>query len=389
MANEEWVHWARERHLLYQPLWPAMATAFRGGGLHRGGMRTITRGFSGTFGGLPCFGYLAGAGADPSGELQIVGLRLAGVTFPMLSLQEADFVADEPGIPIEEEFDLRWRVSAAHHGFARDVMSEAARRLLIDVVPDFSHIWFERDAVLLSARGDVSTAAVDRYLGLLRALVDAIPSRVLDALRPRPFAPALPAYQQVSRQPVAPPMIARTQLVSWRVWAARRGWLYYDNAREIVERFNHGPVPGGRFTDAFVGKFGTLPCFGWRWIAGTGPRPQVRHVICLRQPGLTFPTVRLTQEDALLAELVGRGDIEVGDPTFDDRWRVTAEEPEAAREVLTPGVWRLFASPQLPPFGQVWFERDVAAVVTEGPIAPESVDGYLRFLHDVMGAVAD
>ena len=222
-----------------------------------------------------------------------------------------------------------------------------------------------------------------------RALVDAIPSRVLDALRPRPFAPALPAYQQVSRQPVAPPMIARTQLVSWRVWAARRGWLYYDNAREIVERFNHGPVPGGRFTDAFVGKFGTLPCFGWRWIAGTGPRPQVRHVICLRQPGLTFPTVRLTQEDALLAELVGRGDIEVGDPTFDDRWRVTAEEPEAAREVLTPGVWRLFASPQLPPFGQVWFERDVAAVVTEGPIAPESVDGYLRFLHNVMGAVAD
>ena len=72
MANEEWVHWARERHLLYQPLWPAMATAFRGGGLHRGGMRTITRGFSGTFGGLPCFGYLAGAGADPSGELQVV-----------------------------------------------------------------------------------------------------------------------------------------------------------------------------------------------------------------------------------------------------------------------------------------------------------------------------
>ena len=86
---------------------------------------------------------------------------------------------------------------------------------------------------------------------------------------------------------------------------------------------------------------------------------------------------------------VGGGDIEVGDPAFDDRWRVTAEEPEAAREVLTPGVWRLFASPQLPPFGQVWFERDVAAVVTEGPIAPESVDGYLRFLHNVMGAVAD
>lgn len=51
------------------------------------------------------------------------------------------------------------------------------------------------------------------------------------------------------------------------------------------------------------------------------------------------------------------------------------------RGLLKPAVWRLFTA-DVPPFAELWFEHDVATVVTAGPVRPDGVDGYLRFLHD-------
>lgn len=94
--------------------------------------------------------------------------------------------------------------------------------------------------------------------------------------------------------------------------------------------------------------------------------------------------VRVTLDNPTLTQLVGSGDIEVGDPDFDERWRVTSESPESARAALTPAVWKLMAEPFVPKFAQLWFERDVAAVITESPIGPDRVDDYLSFLHKLV-----
>ncbi|MFD0866324.1 hypothetical protein ACFQ06_10980, partial [Tessaracoccus lubricantis] len=194
MANADaWLHWATLRRMRFFPAWESMAGTFRGGGLHLGGRRGITMGWSGTYAGLPCFGFRATAGTDPAGHLHVVALRVPGVRFPWLSIEVADFTQAGPGIAIEPDFDLAWRVSAAHPQFARDVLTEAVRQLLTPITADFSEIWFEHDAVLLCARGLVEPEHVDRYLDLLRRLVDAVDSRVLDAIRPRPFQRALPA----------------------------------------------------------------------------------------------------------------------------------------------------------------------------------------------------
>ena len=94
--------------------------------------------------------------------------------------------------------------------------------------------------------------------------------------------------------------------------------------------------------------------------------------------------VRVTLDNALLTELVGSGDIEVGDPVFDSRWRVTSSSPESARAALTPAVWKLMGEPFVPRFAQLWFEHDVAAVIIDKPGGPDRVDDYLAFLHKLV-----
>lgn len=396
MGNAEIEGWARERNLRYFVLWPSMRGMFRGGELFDGGDRELSDGWSGSLGGLPVFGFQGAAGRDPDGPLYVVAVQLPGIVFPPLTMMEADFLSSDPGVAIDEEFDLHWKVVAPSQRFARDLIGPALREVLVDIQPDFSQIWLERDAVLLSARGGVSAMALERYLHLLRRLVDKMPTRVLDALRSRPAGQPLavpPLPPGMPRMPLPPaPLPSLPRLVTpritpsnqWGVWAARRGWLYYPNGREVAERFHKGPVPGGRHVDAFAGRFGELPVFGWRTVTGTGGEARIRQVVCVRRPGMDLEPVRVTLDDQLLTQLIGSGDIEVGDPDFDQRWRVTSASPESARAALTPSVWKLMAAPGVPDFAQLWLERDAAALITDGPIAPDQVDGHLGFLHKLV-----
>lgn len=406
MSAGEIEGWALERGMRIYAPWPSMRGVFRGGEMFAGGDRELLAGWSGTFGQLPVFGFQAAAGGDPDGPLYVVGVRLPGVTFPAMTLMEAGYVTAEPAIPIEAAFDLHWKVTARSQAFARDLIGAPMRAVLIDILPDFSQIWFERDAVLLGARGDISATAVERYLHLLRRLVDTMPTRVLNALRhpvavgrqfPMPaVVPLAPVRRALPVQPTSTSFLASPQrrlapgmppANEWAAWAAGRGWLHYPNGREIAERFNRGPLPGGRHIDAFAGRFGDLPCFGWRTVTGVGTETTIRQVLCVRKPTLDLEPVRVTLEDPLLTELVGSGDIEVGDPDFDSRWRVTSASPDSARSALTPAVWKLMAEPFVPRFAQLWFERDVVAVITDRPIGPDRVDDHLAFLHRLVTVI--
>lgn len=390
MAGGEIEGWARERGMEYYPVWPAMRGMFRGGEMFDGGDRELTGGWSGTLGGLPVFGFQGAAGADPDGPLYVVAVRLPGINFPPLAMMESGLGGNTPSVPVDPLFDLHWTVTASSHTFAHDLIGRAMQEVLIGISPDFSQIWLERDAVLLGARGGVSATAVERYLHLLRRLVDTMPTRVLDALRvpAGPPAPPRPPMLLPTRHPQFPPALppstAPGPVNEWANWAARRGWLHYASGREVAERMNRGPLPTGRHIDAFVGRFGDLPCFGWRTITSTGAHTRLRQVICIRKPGLDLQPVRVTLDDATLTELVGSGDIEVGDPVFDSRWRVTSNSPESAKAALTPAVWRLMSQPFVPEFAQLWFEHDVAAVITDRPIGPDRVDDYLGFLHKLV-----
>lgn len=387
MTSGEIEGWVRERGMEFYPMWPAMRGMFRGGEMFDGGDRQLFDGWAGMLGGLPVFGFQAAAGSDPDGPLYVVGVRLPGITFPGLTMMESGFDGEVPAVPIDPVFDLSWKVSARNPTFARDLVSRPMQAVLIDITPDFSQIWLERDAVLLSARGGVSATAVERYLQLLRRLVDTMPTRVLDALR-TPKAPAPTPWPTPTRHPQFPPTVALPPVSGigneWGAWATRRGWMHYPSGREVAERMNRGPLPTGRHIDAFVGRFGELPCFGWRTITGTGEQSRIRQVLCIRRPGLDLNPVKVTLDDAMLTELVGSGDIEVGDPDFDSRWRVTSRSPESARAVLTPAVWKLMGEPFVPEFAQLWFEHDVAAVITDRAIGPDRVDEYLVFLHKLI-----
>lgn len=391
--------WASARRWKYVPVWDAMRTTFRGGGL-ASGTRYVTHGWVGTYGGMPCFGFLSGPGAAPVGQLQVIAVNVPGVRFPALTLREASFATSPGGVPLDSEFDLYWEVITSSERFAVDLFDESMRRELMGMVPDFFQLWFEHDAVLVSSLIPIEPGMIDRYLTFLRRLIDLIPAHVLAKLRAEiqpQRAAALAGNPLKALETVAPsrPLVAQRPALSvadqWRLWAQERGWLYAPNASNIVERYNHAPLPkteGASFTEGFVGKFGDLPCFGWRSTVQLGERQSVRHALCVRRPGLVLKPVRITLEDPLLAELVGSGDIQVGDPSFDDRWRVTSEDPDFARKLLVPEVWSAFMEPGVPSFKQLWFERDVVAVITEGPIPPAAVDNYLRFLHLVLSTAS-
>lgn len=387
LAHDAWRYWATSRQWSYYPVWETMRYAFRGGGLTIGAPRYLTHGWSGRFGGLPCLGFVAGPG-DPArvGLLHVVAVRIPGVTFPELTIEPADFTSGVPALPIDPVFDLTWQVTTSSPAFARDVVGPVFQAYFASVLPDFHQIWFERDAILLSRRERIAPDEVDQFLGVVRTLADKIPTVVYERLKPQQAAvahrPPL-AYQPVPR----PQPVAAVSADEWKVWAEQRRWVYTANARNLVERFHHAPVPvtpESQFTSGFAGRFGDLPCFGWKWVASAQGEERIRHVVCLRRPGMSLKPVRVTREDPLLAELVGSGDIEVGAKTFDDRWQVTSPNADFAQQLLGPALWRRFEAPDLPAFAQVWFERDVVAVISEGPIRPADVDGYLMFLHGIL-----
>lgn len=385
--NREWETWASARRWRYFPVWDAMRFVFRGGGLAGDGVRYLTCGWSGSFGGMPCFGFVSGPGGR-LGRLQVVAVSVPNTRFPHLSIAEANFALRGMGMSIEPEFDLHWEVNTADQRFAFDLLTEPMRRELMGMVPDFYQLWFEHDSILISSLIELEPESIDRYLFFLRRLVDLIPPEVLA----RATVPTRQSALSLVAAPTPPHPVVRPIAAPsdpWKVWAQERGWLHAPNAKQLVERYHHAPLPtsdGARFTDGFVGKFGELPCFGWRSTVDAEGGPRVRHALCVRRPGLDLKPVRITLEDQLLAELIGSNDIEIGDPTFDARWRVTADDEDFARRLLTPDVWKVFMDPDVPKFGQLWFERDVVAVVTEGPIGPGDVDPFLRFLHRTLTA---
>lgn len=368
----DWEAWARRRQWIFHRGWAHILGRLQGGGLRKGVMRDVPIAFEGRFGEYPCYGFRATAGTDTWGGFDVVALRVPGAEFPSLSIAPILASVDGPRVDVGGDFDLEFQAISPSSAFARDVLVD-------DVVPalrrvEFEYVWFERDSILLSTRRELDVHAVDDCLAALHQFVDAIPVRVLTAVGAGRALP-VPAPPTVRPGPIARQRHQfGTSLGAWRTWCGQRQWVF-TTGKEIHSRLRYRlPVnPDGH---GFVGKFGDLPVFGFTAVP-------LRNVIGVRIPGTTLPVVSLHKDDQLLAELMGGGDFEVGDPAFDYTWRIRTEDPDGARAILRPQLRERFE--EAPPFDRLWFGGDAIALVTTQTIAPGSVDGLLTWLLGVAG----
>ncbi len=366
----EWELWARQRSWMFHAGWPMVLARFSGGGLRKGVMREVPMAFEGRFGEYACFGFRATGGTDPWGGFDVVALRIPGAQFPSLSVAPVLGTLDGTPVPVSREFDLEWQAVSPSAAFARDVLIPDVTRHLHRI--EFECLWFEQDAILVSTRRQIPTEDLDDYLTILHRIVDAIPTKVLTAVGVRRALPMRPPA------PARAPAVARhwfqsgTTAEAWKAWAAERRWMV-TTAKDIHERLKHR-IPVAAEGHGFVGKFGDLPVFGFT-------AAPLRNVVGVRLPGLTLPEITIHKDDEVLAELMGGGDFEVGDPAFDHAWRIKTADEAGARRVLSPRVRARFD--EAPPFDRLWFGGDSIALITTRAIAPGAVDGILTWLLSV------
>ncbi|WP_296136572.1 hypothetical protein [uncultured Tessaracoccus sp.] len=362
-----WETWARDRAWLFHHGWPQVLQRIGGGALRKGAMRDVPMGFEGRFGEYPCFGFRASPGTDPWGGLDVLALRVPGAGFPPLTVAPVVETIDGNPVPISADFDLEFQAVSPSPRFARDVLVPGVLPALRRV--PFDHLWFERDAILVDTRSELHPEDVDDYLRALHTVVDAVPVRVLAAVG---AGRALP----VPRPPMTRPgMVAQqrfqfgTSASAWRSWAEQRRWVFTEG-KDIHSRLRHRipAVPEGH---GFVGKYADLPVFGFAAVP-------LRNVIGVRIPGTDLPPITIHRDDEVVAELLGAGGVEVGEPAFDYAWRIKSDDVEGARRVLRPQLRHRFE--EAPPFDRLWFGGDSISLITTQAIAPGSVDGLLAWL---------
>lgn len=367
MDNNDWEHWARQRAWLFHRGWPQILTRLSGGGLRKGVMREVPIAFEGRFGEYPCYGFRTTGGSDPWGGMDVIALRIPGAQFPPLVVAPVLATVEGTSVEIGGDFDVEYQAVSPSAAFARDVLSDDMVKHLRPV--EFENLWFERDAILFSTRRELQAQDLDDYLTALHRVVDAIPVRVLSAVG---AGRALPVAQP---QKVRPGPVARqrfqfgTSTEAWRRWTAERQWMF-TTAKEIHSRLKHR-VPVAPEGHGFVGRYGDLPVFGFT-------AAPLRNVIGVRIPGIALPEITIHKDDQVLAELMGGGDFEVGDPAFDYAWRIRTDDDAGARSVLSPQLRERFE--EAPPFARLWFGGDAITIITTQAIAPGSVDGILNWL---------
>lgn len=366
----EWEHWARSRSWLFHRGWAQILRRFNGGGLRKGVMRDVPIAFEGRFGEYPCFGFRTTGGSDPWGGFDVVALRVPGAQFPALTVAPVLATIEGTSVSLGADFDLEWQAVSTSSAFARDVLTDAVSDQLRRV--EFENLWFEHDSILFSTRRELTKPDLDEYLTILHRIVDAIPARVLAAVG---AGRALPVRQPPTPRPGT---IATqrhqfgTSTEAWRTWSAERQWLF-STAKEIHSRTKYR-LPVAPEGHGFVGKFGDLPVFGF----SAAP---LRNVVGVRIPGVRLPEVTIHKDDQVLAELMGGGDVEIGDASFDYAWRIKTDDEAGARQILRPQVREQFES--APPFDRLWFGGDSVALITTQAIAPGAVDGLLTWLLGV------
>ncbi len=175
------------------------------------------------------------------------------------------------------------------------------------------------------------------------------------------------------------------------MFAAVRGWEFYAKAEDLASRFSVFPFGtgyGGSALNVLTGvhRFHTCTTFTYMILR---PAPQM-YQITMVEIGANVPRFELLPEDvvASVAKIAGGQDIIVGNPAFDDHWRIVSEYEGFVRDVLNPELQRRLcrrATRGVP------LAIDAGAVLTwrAGPASVLSLSRRLDVLIEVAEAIPD
>jgi hypothetical protein len=178
-----------------------------------------------------------------------------------------------------------------------------------------------------------------------------------------------------------------------QAWVAGIGWTWVGADPALVTRWQGQPFGVGtarRATDAVLGTFGPYRAlsftYGWTTGSGKNRARHTAHVVALALPTY-LPRLQLTADGlgAKIATALGGQDIEFESDDFNRRWRVEANDPKFAHDVLHPRLLERLAAPQTPHVGIRIEGTDILAWAS-GPTDTDRLAPVLGTLRAVVDA---
>ena len=181
--------------------------------------------------------------------------------------------------------------------------------------------------------------------------------------------------------------------------AAERGWTYEQRARgEATQYCGIGPMPGsGSNLSAWhyiAGEFRgrSFKCFEHRYNspmsgnAGERKRPTIEAIFMIAVPGSAQPVeiLRPSKTDVLLDR---RSRMRLGNPEFDDTFRIVTKDEDFARNILSgPMASFLLTDPRGRKSPLQLRDNELFTWYT-GTLSPQDLEEKLNYLCDVLDQI--
>ncbi|GAB4086966.1 hypothetical protein GCM10028784_35960 [Myceligenerans cantabricum] len=193
---------------------------------------------------------------------------------------------------------------------------------------------------------------------------------------------------------VTRPLRDRRRVKDIAEWADMNGWERVENASDLAlsGRWKGGPFLQGvpqPATDLLYGEVSgyRMISFTHSWRTGTAEskisRKRFAHVVALDEEP-SEPRLELTPEGwkDKLQKAFGGQDVQLGNPAFDDAWRVRASDDGFARRVLDP---RFMSMLMLPDYQTTRIRVDGPSVLlwTSGRTSAENLSQLSNRLVEV------
>jgi hypothetical protein len=175
------------------------------------------------------------------------------------------------------------------------------------------------------------------------------------------------------------------------MFAAFRGWEFRREDPAMVRRFDcfpFGPGIGGQALNVLTGPHRFRDCATFTYVVAK-PAPQM-YQVSLVEIGARVPRVELFPGDlvATLVKAMGGQDIETGDPTFDDAWRIVSDDERFVRSVLGPELRRRLSRRDTRGM-PIAIEAGAVLTWQAGPVGIRRISRRLDALIEVVDAIPE
>lgn len=182
----------------------------------------------------------------------------------------------------------------------------------------------------------------------------------------------------------------RQEGLAW--WASQREWTFLPEDPRLVSRFVGSPFGHGssrRARNVIHGKHRgrAFTAFDYRYVTSSGDSSTTHHysVVALAL-GVAVPSLSVAPQGGVgrfFGRLFGT-DIILGDPPFDDRFAVSADDPRFAADVLHPAMRQMLMT-----WGDLAWRLSVDSllVIRQGAQQPPEIDAKLAAMDALVAQV--